>query len=158
MKFRDAIAVEINALIRDALRYQLAISGPFQLTPESSRTSLRNSELNQFYLHYASSQRLEFDGGIQVNFIVIGDLGRSLLEYAKNNSIRLSVYNLASTDGEEDLALHDVAAADDIDSLHAGLNLAGADEAHLPTIASVVRSHRESNRIGALRTYTALRL
>ncbi len=103
MKIKDEITLMFNELVHTALKYQLAITGKFLLSQDTSQTELNNKELNQFGIHFTSSHRLDFDGGIQLNLLAIDQLGAEMLKSKGNNFIKGDIYNLESTDCETDL-------------------------------------------------------
>lgn len=153
---KQDVARKLNQLLQYAFTYQLAVLGPFTVSNTSNDTSISNDEFSKFGLRFISSNRLDYDGGIEINFLSIHDFGLNMLKILGHNSITADIYNLESTDGEYDLEIFHIDSVSDCERINASLNLSEFSDEVIEQFNAVVDSHINSDAIGKLRTYAAL--
>jgi hypothetical protein len=147
---------KLNRLMQYAFTYQLAVSGPFSVSNTNSETSISNDEFSKFGLRFISSNRLDYDGGIEVNFLSINKFGLNMLKLLGHNSITVNLYNLESTDGEYDLEIFHIDSVSDCERIHVSLNLSDFSDEVIDQFSTVIDSHINSDAVSKLRTYAAL--
>lgn len=84
----------LNELAQLGLQNQLVNSGAFHITPSSFTTEIDNELLKDVSLQFVSSSTSSFDGGIELVFSCIGELGMNLLSCINMNSFRFTIFNL----------------------------------------------------------------
>lgn len=156
MSKRNDAARKINHLLQFAFTYQLAVSGPFSVSNTSNETSISNDEFSKFGLRFISSNRLDYDGGIEINFLSIHDFGLNMIKLLGHNSITADIYNLESTDGEYDLEIFHIDSVSDCERINSSLNLSEFSDEVIEQFSTVIDTHTNSDAIGKLRTYAAL--
>ncbi len=156
MSKRNDAARKINHLLQFAFTYQLAVSGPFSISNTSNETSISNDEFSKFGLRFISSNRLDYDGGIEINFLSTHEFGMSMLKLLGHNSIMASIYNLESTDGEYDLEIFQINSIRDCERIDTSFNLSEFADEVIEQFSTVIDSHINSDAVSKLRTYAAL--
>ena len=154
----DLIASKFNDLIHDALKYQLALNGNFYIANNKDNTTIDNDTLSEFGIQYITSGRLDFDGGIEINFLMAGHIGEMMLKLFGSNSLIGKIFNLESTDGEYDLELFALTDSGDCERISIDFNLSDYSSDSLTTLIDLIDSHINSDSIGKLNTFSRLKL
>jgi len=152
----DNVVTKLNDLIKNAIKYQLATSGPFFIGNIGDKTSFKNTDLIEYDVQFISSQRLDFDGGIIVNFAIVGKLGKAMIELFNSNSIVCNIYNLESTDGEFDLEEFEISTFEDCERIQIDINVIESQK-KLLEFNNAIDEHINSDKISSLNTFVALK-
>ena len=148
---------KFNSLLQLAMELQLSSTGSFVVTNCTETTELNNEILGQCGLKYISSSRYAFDGGILLSLILTGELGGALIRVLGHNDLTAVIYNLESTDGDEDLLEYVIADHSDLKRIHLSWELRENDSSTLLSIESIFDENKRRNKLDSLETFVALK-
>lgn len=156
MTAKDNISRNVEALVQNALKYQLITEGAFIIYNKTRENELSNSSLEEFGIKHIASERLNFDGGIQLNLIAIGALGKSMMQISNQNSITASIYNLENTDGEFDLEEYHINELDDCERISASVDFHNMTNESIEELDTAINTYITSDKLSSLATFIAL--
>ncbi len=143
----------LNSLVILAARYQLSISGEFNLSRYQDMNEIDNELFGDIGLKYDDSGRLDFDGGIELKFSAIGELAEIFNVCGTSCEFLVSIYNLNNEDDELENYL--ITDSQDCDFLNVRNDI-GSDNAEV--LANMLSEYWNSDKIGSKRTYSAMKL
>lgn len=149
----DKCISTLNSLVTLAVQYQLSIGGQFTISRHKQQNEINNELFGTFDLKYINSGRLNFDGGIELTLIATGELANILSECGNDCSLLVSIYNL-DEDGYE-LENYLISDREDCDFLNVNKDIVGDN---ITTLATRLDDYWNGDRIGALRSYCAMKL
>jgi hypothetical protein len=143
----------LNDLVRLATQYQLSISGEFVISRSREANGIDNELFSNVGLQYVNSNRLDFDGGIEIALLGIGELGNILTAYSEDCILFASIYNLNEDGTElEDYIIED---REDCDFLSVKKEI---DANQAKALAQKLENYWNSDSIGSLRSFCAIKL
>ncbi len=143
----------LNSLVVLAAKYQLSISGQFTISRYKSKNEINNELFGNCDLKCINSGRLNFDGGIELTLIATGELANIFNECGNDCSLLVKIYNLNNEDC--DLENYLISDREDCDFLNVDKEIVGDNAV---TLATKLDSYWNGDRIGALRSYCAMKL
>ena len=143
----------LNDLVKLSAMYQLCIDGEFTISRHKQLNKIDNELFANLDLKYINSGRLDFDGGIELTLIAIGDLANIFNESKNDCSLLVSIYNLIDEDYELENYL--VADREDCDFLNVDKDIEGENA---EILAQKLEDFWNGDRIGALRSFCAMKL
>lgn len=148
----DSCISTLNSLVILAAKYQLGISGAFNISRYKQKNEIDNEIFANVGLKYIHSDRLSFDGGIELKLSAIGELA-DILSMSDNNSfLFVSIYNLNNEDDE--LENYSIVDSEDCNFLNTRKDIIGNN---VETLALNLYDFWCGNKIGPLRSYCAMK-
>jgi len=152
-----SIIQTLNELTQLGLQNQLVTSGAFHITPSTFSTEIDNELLKDLSLQFVSSSTSTFDGGIELVFSCIGELGMNLLSCANVNSFRFTIFNLNDEiEAMDDYCVFSKASSESAYANTAFLNT--LNQQQIDDATTLLDSHLNSQPIQHLSTLVNLKI
>lgn len=147
----------LNELAQLGLKNQLVNSGAFHITPSSASTEIDNALLKDVSLQFVSSSISDFDGGIEIIFTCIGELGMNLLSCINMSNFRFTIHNL--NDEIECMEDYCISSQQTCDFIHASTHFLNTlNQQQLNDASLLLDSHLNSQKIQHLSTMVNLKM
>lgn len=143
----------LNDLVKLAIQYQLSINGGFTVSRNREKNEIDNELLGHIGLQYVNSSRLNFDGGIEIALLAIGELGEILTAHCEDSILFANIYNL-DEDGTE-LENYIVEDKEDCEFFSIKKNI---NTNNSQALAQKLENYWNSDSIGSLRSFCAIKL
>jgi hypothetical protein len=143
----------LNDLVKLAAKYQLSISGEFNLSRHQSKNEIDNELFGNIGLQYDDSGRLDFDGGIELKLSATGELASIFTLCGYSCQLLVSIYNLNNEDDELENYL--ITDSEDCDFLITSKDIAGDNT---EALAEKLFTYWNGEKIGPIRSYCAMKL
>ncbi len=153
MKQENSPIPKLELLLQLAARYQLATSGEFNISRHSGWCEIDNDAFSEVGLQYVSSKRLDFDGGIELEFCGKGELAEILKRY-NVTTFTANIYNLHDDSELENYLIED---KEDCDFVNVSIsNTFASSTEH--KLAAELQDYFDGDKVGTIRSFTALKL
>jgi hypothetical protein len=149
----NPIIAMLNDLVRLATQYQLCVSGEFTISRYKQFNKIDNELFGNLDLKYINSARLDFDGGIELTLIAIGELANIFNSTTNDSAILVSIYNLHGEDYE--LEYYTIRDREDCNFLNVDKEVL-IDS--VDTLEHKLNEYWNGDKIGALRSFCAMKL